>query len=174
DLNRSILSFRDSVDFPKVGVIAGALQGPFVQLEHVEESFSGGADHISRWIVCGADDPSVRPICQALWPERLVVAATEDHFGQVATHTPHDTHFCAGCFTMVESIGDEPAATIGPTSVMTGIVAAATLAKLALGRPVAARTDILTMRLDSYLALSEVSPAPNPACAVCDGRRNAS
>lgn len=172
DLNRSVLSFVTGVDRPKPEVIRMALPG-LSQLEAIRGPFPPGKGAASRWIVCGADDVSIRPICQALWPENLVVVATENHFAQVSRHTPTDDYFCGGCFT--EGTGsDGPAPTIVSTSVLSGVVGAVSLVRLAVGDTPPARTDILTMRLDSPLGLSEVTPKPNPDCKTCFGRRRAS
>lgn len=172
DLNRSILSFVSSIDSPKPDAISMALPER-CRLEGVNGPFPPDEGQAARWIVCGADDVAIRPTCQSLWPQNLIVVATENQFAQVSTHTPHDHYFCGGCFT--EGTGpDGPAPTIVSTSVMSGVVGAAVLARLALRDTPPARTDILTMRLDSPLALSEVTPAANPECPTCHGRRRAS
>jgi hypothetical protein len=171
DLNRSILSFVDSIDVGKPTAIRRALHEQ-TELEVVSGPFPPKAGSVAPWVVCGADDVAVRPICQALWPERLFIVATEDQFGQVSTHAAEDDHFCAACFSDgPSSVGP---ATIVSTSVMSGVVGAATLAKLALGAAAPARTDVLTMRLDSPLALSQVTPSRNPDCRVCGKQRRAS
>lgn len=172
DLNRSVLSFASSIDLSKPTAIRMALHEQ-TGLEVVSGPFPPQTGPAAPWVVCGADDLAVRPICQALWPERLLIVATEDQFAQVSTHGAEDDHFCAACFSDGQApVG--PAPTIVSTSVMSGVVGAATLAKLALGTPAPARTDVLTMRLDSPFALSQVTPSRNPDCRVCGERRRAS
>lgn len=172
DLNRSVLSAVSSLDLPKPEAIKMALPR-LNELKAINGPFPPGEGEPSPWIVCGADDVSIRPICQGLWPENLIVVATENQFAQVSRHTPHDDYFCGGCFT--EGSGPTgPAPTIVSTSVMSGVVGAAALVRLALGDVPPARTDILSMRLDSPLALSEVRPEANPECRICHGRRQAS
>lgn len=172
DLNRSILSFVTSVGSPKPEIIRAALP-ELSELQAINDPFPAEEGEPSPWIVCGADDVSIRATCQALWPSNLVVVATEGHFGQVSRHTLEDDHLCGGCFTEAAT-PEGPASTIVSTSVMSGVVGAALLARLAIGDTPPARTDILTMRLDSALAVSEVAPKPNPDCKICQGKTNGS
>lgn len=171
DLNRSVLAFTDSIDLPKPEAIRSLL--PESDLIFVNSAYPPVNGDVGPLVICGADDVSVRPKCQALWPGRLVIIATEDQFAQVSHHTPNDEYFCGGCFAQAP-VSSEPAATIVSTSVLAGVFGAATILRLSKGAEIPGRTDILTMRMDAPTAVSEVNPSPNPACAVCGGRRRAS
>jgi hypothetical protein len=170
DLNRSVLAFMDSIDLPKPEAIRSVLLQN--DLTFINSAYPPSGD-VGPWVICGADDVSVRPKCQSFWPDRLVIIATEDQFAQVSHHTPTDGYFCGGCFAQAP-VSSEPAATIVSTSVLAGVFGAATILRLSMGGEIPGRTDILTMRMDAPTAVSEVNPSPNPACAVCGGRRRAS
>lgn len=170
DLNRSVLAFMDSIDLPKPEAIRSVL--PEDELAFINSTYPP-ADDVGSWVICGADDVAVRPKCQSLWPDQLVIIATEDQFAQVSHHIPAGEYFCGGCFAQAP-VSSEPAATIVSTSVLAGVFGAATILRLAMGGELPARTEILTMRMDAPTAVSEVNPSPNPACPVCGRRRHAS
>lgn len=173
DLNRSLLSFPGDVGRPKAQVGAEAVGAPMAwRLGRYPES---RGDTAVAWIVTGTDDPSVRPACQQFWPDRLVVTATEDVFGYAAWHSPDAPHaFCAACQPTPPYAGDEPIPTSAPTSVATGTAAAALLLQLAVGGSPPHRTDLLTLRLDSELAVERSDPSPAPGCSVCGSRSRTS
>jgi hypothetical protein len=169
DLNRSLLSFPIDIGRAKAQIGAEALGGTSEWRAGRYPEALGDAP--APWIVSGTDDPSVRPACQQLWPERLVVTATEDVFGYVAWHAPDSPDaFCAACQPAPAFEGGEPIPTSAPTSLATGTAAAALLLQLAAGGAPPHRTDLLTLRLDSRLAVEGSDPPPAQGCPVCGGR----
>ncbi len=170
DLNRSPLSFYDGIGLPKAqAVSATASAGDLVGVRGMYPNDI--SERPEGWIVAGTDDPVIRDDIQRLWPERLVVTATEDVFGYVAWHArTREDLACAGCGPALGLDNAEPMPTSAPTSTAAGVVAAATLLRLAADERVAGRTDILTLRLDSAHALDGSNPAPTPGCATCGTR----
>lgn len=170
DLNRSLLSFPDTLDQPKARAGAEALSADICwQVGPYPEALRGLR---SSWIVCGTDDPSVRPRCQTLWPDRLIVSATENVFGYAAWHSA-DTpdSFCAGCQPATDLPTQEPIPTTGPTSLATALAAAAIIRGLATDETPPHRLDLLTLRLDSPLAMERSEPPPWPGCTICSTKR---
>lgn len=170
DLNRSSLSFHADIGQPKASVVTELLSSD--DLDAVRGTYPRDLDGSrAPWIIAGTDDPVVRTAIQRLWPERLIVTATEDVFGYVAWHAPERIDLaCAGCGPMVTLEGDEPMPTSAPTSMAAGVVAAATLLRLAFASDVPGRTDILTLRLDAEHALDASSPSPMNGCPTCGTR----
>lgn len=168
DLNRSLLSFMEDLDLPKAQVGARAVGGLAWRRGRYPDALDTPA---APWVVCGTDDPSVRPACQGLWPRRLVVTATEDVFGYAAWHAREAQEaFCAACDPAPPLDTTEPIPTSAPTSVITGVAAAALLVRFAAGDEPPHRTDLLTLRLDSPLAIDRANPRPSADCAVCSDR----
>lgn len=169
DLNRSLLSFPADVGRPKAQVAAEVLGNNLTWNQgRYPDSLGGSA---LPWIVCGTDDPSIRPSCQQLWPERLLVTATEDVFGYVAWHGLETADsFCAACQPAPPFTSREPIPTAAPASVAIGVAAASLFGQLAAGLEPPHRTDLLTLRLDAPLAIEYSDPIAAPDCSVCTSR----
>lgn len=169
DLNRSLLSFAEDIGLAKAEIGARAL-GSGVRWHQGRYPEALARDR-APWIVCGTDDPSIRPACQSLWPDRLIVTATEGLFGYTAWHSAdRPDAFCGACQPAPPLAAGQPIATSAPTSVAVGTAAAALIRRLASGGAAAHRTDILTFRLDSSYSVEESDPRPTPGCAVCERR----
>lgn len=168
DLNRSILSFVRDIERDKPSVVTRHLEATS-ELVAIPEKYPCGDDSLP-WIVCGADDVAVRPTCQTLWPDALVVVSTEAMFARVTCHRSNLRTFCAGCFHSDRN-DDAPAPTIGPTSVLAGAVAVSLLYRLALQDPVPGCIDLLSLRMDSPLGIEETNPYRSPDCQICRSRR---
>src|SRR5438445_13567368 len=112
----------------------------------------------------------MRSRCQELWPEGLIVIATEGSFARISCHLPGAATHCAACPGTTD-LGPGPIPTIGPTSVLAGVMGAAALLRLASSFPLA-RMDVLTLRGDAPLSFHETNPRPREGCAVCDPRRS--
>lgn len=165
DLNRSLLSFVEDLGLPKAQVGAAVAGDLAWQQGRYPDALDVPA---APWIVCGTDDPSIRPECQRLRPQRLVVTGTEDVFGFAAWHAREARDVaCAACDPAPALDTTEPIATSAPTSVIAGVAAAALLVRLAAGDEPAHRTNLLTLRLDSPLAVERVNPRRSPDCEVC-------
>lgn len=165
DLNRSILSFVEDVGSGKASISVGQANGG---LAPYRASYPVSETETAPWIVCGADDVSVRPKCQAMWPATLMVVSTEGAFARVSCHWPDSGTFCAAC-PGTSSPDSTPIPTIGPTSVFAGVVAAASLFRLASSSSPPCVTA-LTLRLDSDIAMEETSPGAREDCPVCGPR----
>ncbi len=165
DLNRSLVSFTEDLELPKAQVGAEAAGGLTWRRGRYPHALDTPA---APWIICGTDDPSVRPACQQLWPRRLLVTATEELFGYAAWHARDERDaFCAACEPAPPLDTSEPIPTSTPTSVIAGVAVAALLIELATGNEPPHRTDLLTLRLDSPLAVDRANPRPSPDCPVC-------
>lgn len=166
DLNRSILSVAQDVGRDKASVPRRRLGAP---LDPRRAAYPDGVEAPGSWVLCGADDVGVRSTCQELWPDNLIVVATEGSFARISCHAPGTSTPCAACAGTAD-LGLDPIPTIGPTSVLAGIMGAAALLRLASSSPVA-RLDALTLRLDVPFSLHETQPGPREGCAVCAPRR---
>lgn len=171
DLNRSLLSFARGIDRPKAEVSADALDA--VELQSVKGYYPQDVNGPRPdFLVCGTDDVRVRPACQQLRPERLVIIATEGPFGRVSWHGSQIGHvICGGCQAVgVDGPTEEGVPTIGAASTAAGIVGAAWILRLLTDPdPVPRQAGILTTRMDSPFGIEETNPSPRPDCVVCSG-----
>lgn len=103
DLNRSLWAFVEDIGKPKTLAVTARLPTGNGGLDSRSRHYPQDAGDPSAWIVCGADDVAVRPACQALWPERFIVVATEGLRAQVSCHSPDSEHFCGGCVSISPS-----------------------------------------------------------------------
>lgn len=166
DLNRSILSFLNDIGQAKAAVSAKRALG---ELEANQVAYPDGTT--ASWVICGADEVSVRATCQKLWPDRLLVVSTEGSFARVTAHAPDWDTFCAGC-PGVADLGSDPIPTIAPTSVFAGVLAAAAIVRLSLGGSVRC-IDALTLRLDAMSSVHATSPRRRESCTICKVRSRA-
>lgn len=174
DLNRSLLSFEGGLDHPKATVAVDALDASELRPTpgRYPEDVNGPT---ASFLVCGTDDVRVRPACQRLRPERLVIIATEGPFGRVSWHGPDlGEAICGGCQAVgMDGPTEEGVPTIGPASVAAGVVGAAWVLRLLTDDDTLPRqAGILTTRLGSRFGVEEANPHPRAGCEVCGGRSN--
>lgn len=171
DLNRSLLSFPEDLGRPKARLGATVAES---RMSWVQGRYPDGLSGANApWIVCGTDDPSARPACQQLWPDRLVVTATENVFGYIGWHSADAPHaFCGACQPAPPLPTGVPIPTSAPTSLITAVAAAAVTRSLARGGRPTHRLDLLTLRLDSKFAVERSNPPPSPDCPACGGPRS--